>query len=306
MAECDPTNGVNIDGLDIQMNYEEYTEKLLKVVKRVITNMRDGLLKYCCVLPVLGFNSPKYDLNVIKKTLLSQLIESDKPRVLKRNNKFTAFETRGLLFLDILNFLGGATSLDTFLKAYGASESKGFFPYEWFDHCNKLDFTELPPAEAFYSSLKGYNVLEKDYMDYMNLLNGGKTQEQALKSLKLKEVPKTLAQNYEFLKEIWRTESMTTFKDFLKWYNDKDVLPTVTAVSNMVKFYHDMKCNEINQLGETDRELLTLRPYKSIYSGKILHKNAMGERHIVICSPLAVCQYVSDTHTIRVTRTVLG
>ena len=67
-----------------------------------------------------------------------------------------------------------------------------------------------------------------------------------------------------------------------------------------------MKCNEINQLGETDRELLTLRPYKSIYSGKILHKNAMGERHIVIGSPLAVSQYVSDTHTIRVTRTVLG
>ena len=63
---------------------------------------------------------------MIKKTLLSELIESDKPRVLKRNNKFTAVESRGLLFLDVLNFLGGATSLDTFLKAYGAMNRKGF------------------------------------------------------------------------------------------------------------------------------------------------------------------------------------
>ena len=33
--------------------------------------------------------------------------------------------------LDIMNFLGSATSLDSFLKAYKTKETKGFFPYEW-------------------------------------------------------------------------------------------------------------------------------------------------------------------------------
>ena len=44
-----------------------------------------------------------------------------------------------------MNFLGGATSLDSFLKAYKTSETKGFFPYEWFDHPDKMQNPELPP-----------------------------------------------------------------------------------------------------------------------------------------------------------------
>ena len=49
----------------------------------------------------------------------------------------------GLQFLDILNFLGGVTTLDNFLKAYGASEEKGFFPYEWFDSAEKMNESQL-------------------------------------------------------------------------------------------------------------------------------------------------------------------
>ena len=31
---------------------------------------------------------------------------------------------------------------------------------------------------------------------------------------------------------------MITFKDFLQWYNNKDVVPTLHAVQKMVQFYH--------------------------------------------------------------------
>ena len=65
----------------------------------------------------------------------------------------------GLQFLDILNFFGAATLLDNFLKAYGTSEQKGFFPYEWFDDIEKLRHTELLIAHAFYSKLKNCDVL---------------------------------------------------------------------------------------------------------------------------------------------------
>ena len=47
-------------------------------------------------------------------------------------------------FLDIMNFLGGATSLDFFLKAYRKSEMKSIFPYEGFDLPEKLMDQSLP------------------------------------------------------------------------------------------------------------------------------------------------------------------
>ena len=58
-----------------------------------------------------------------------------------------------------MNFLGGATSLDSFLKAYKISETRGFFPYEWFDYTDKIHNTELPLYGAFYSKLLGCDPL---------------------------------------------------------------------------------------------------------------------------------------------------
>ena len=72
-----------------------------------------------------------------------------------------------------MNFLSGATSLDSFLKAYKASETKGFFPYEWFDCPQKMNNSELPPYDAFFSKLRNVNPLEKDYSNYQNLLSSG-------------------------------------------------------------------------------------------------------------------------------------
>ena len=68
----------------------------------------------------------------------------------------------GLLFLDNLKFLGGATSLKNFLEAYGTSELRRFFTYEWFDNIQKLIHSELPIEDALYSKLKKCNVLETD------------------------------------------------------------------------------------------------------------------------------------------------
>ena len=81
-----------------------------------------------------------------------------------------------------MSFLGGATSLDSFLKAYGASETKGFFPYEWFDQPDKLDSLVLPSYDDFFSKLKNCNPLDKDAADYKKLLDSGLNRERALKN----------------------------------------------------------------------------------------------------------------------------
>ena len=40
------------------------------------------------------------------------------------------------------------------LKKFNLERRKGIFPYEWLDSVDKLNNTELPPKEAFYSKLK--------------------------------------------------------------------------------------------------------------------------------------------------------
>ena len=84
-----------------------------------------------------------------------------------------SFRFEYIQLLDIMNFLGGATSLDSFLKAYKTKETKGFFPYGWFDCPEKTNNEELPPYDSFFSILRNNNPLEKDYNDFQNLVNSG-------------------------------------------------------------------------------------------------------------------------------------
>ena len=52
------------------------------------------------------------------------------PTLIKKANQFVSFKFADVQLVDIMNFFGGATSLDSFFKAYKTAETKGFFPYE--------------------------------------------------------------------------------------------------------------------------------------------------------------------------------
>ena len=105
--------------------------------------------------------------------------------VIKKANDFISFKSGYVQFLDIMKFLGGATTVDFFLKAYKASETKEFFPYEWFNNPDKLDFPELPAYEDFFSRLRNNNPLDKDFIDYEKLRKSGFDEQQALKKLQI-------------------------------------------------------------------------------------------------------------------------
>ena len=169
-----------------QINFYRYK-------KNQLIDFQEALDRYCNVLPVFGFNSAKYDLKLIKSYLLPILVnERDiEPTVIKKENHFISFKFGDIRLLDIINFLCGATSLDSFLKAYKTSETKGFFPHEMFDQPDKIQNTELPPYDAFYSKLRNCNPLEAEYTDYVILLKIGLTTEQAVAKLKLSKPPPT-------------------------------------------------------------------------------------------------------------------
>ena len=149
-----------------------------------------------------------------------------------------------------MTFLGGARSLDSFLKAYKATETKGFFPYEWFDSPEKLTYPTLPPYDEFFSRLRNCNPLDKAYSDYQSFVNSGCSSEEALKKLRVSSIPHTGQENYAYLQQVWKNHDMQSFKDFLRWYNNKDVVPTLEAMKKMIEFYHSKRIDML-KLGFT-------------------------------------------------------
>ena len=82
------------------------------------------------------------------------------------------------------------------------------------------------------------NPLEKDYSDYQKILSSGVKSEEALSKMKLSKPPPSGEENYQYLLDIWNHENMCTFKDFVRWYNNKDFVPTLEAMQKMLAFYH--------------------------------------------------------------------
>ena len=185
------------------------------------------LLGWLHQLPVIGFNSGKYDLNGIKQFVVPYLLKPTKQKdnddsndeeeeeeqeddddektfVIKRQNTFMCFSTRKLKFLDIINFLAPGYSYDKYLKAYGCELQKGHFPYEYMDGIGKLEDCALPHQEAFYSRLKNEHITDADYAR---------------------------------CQVTWRDNRMKTMRDFLMWYNNRDVVPFLDAVDKQFAFY---------------------------------------------------------------------
>ena len=154
-------------------------------------------------LPVLGFNSGRYDLNAIKKFFVPLLIRNNTAErascfVIKRQNNFMCLSTDKLKFVGICNYLAPGVSYDKYLKAYGCELQKGHFPYEYMDNLRKLDDQALPTQTAFFSQLKNEGISDTDYAA---------------------------------CQAVWCDNQMTTMRDYLIWYNNCDVTPFLEAIS---------------------------------------------------------------------------
>ena len=220
---------------------EDLCTQFLQMQKNQLVYLQEQFERYCNVLPVFRFNSAKDDINLIKSYFLPILADERdiEPTVIKKANQSVSCKFGDIQLLDIMNFLGGATSLDSFLKAYRTKETKGSFPCEWF-HCpEKMNNKELSPYDSFFSILRNSNPLEKDYNDFQNLVNSGLTTEQALIKLRMDRIPPTGAENFSYLQSVWENHNMQNYSDFLKWYNNKDVVPTLEAMQKMIEFYHN-------------------------------------------------------------------
>ncbi|CAB4020669.1 Hypothetical predicted protein, partial [Paramuricea clavata] len=207
-----------------------------------LLKLQDKLSEYLQELPILGFNSGKYDINAAKNPFFSHLVKHEQVKfVIKRNNNHMCLKTQHLKFLDITNYLAPGFSYEQFLKAYECSQTKCYFPYEWVDSLDKLNHCSLPPRETFHSTLSGTDITEEQY---------------------------------EYCQGVWDEENMTTLRDFLVWYNNLDVVPFLEAIDKMSNFWQerniDMFKDGVSVPGLTMKYLFSNIPgtYFSLFSEK--------------------------------------
>ena len=183
---------------------EEEAENGKKTVNPYKT-LENQLQVWLHQLPVVGFNSGRYDLNAIKKFFVPLLIHNN-AAVIKRQNTYMCLSTDQLKFVDICNYLAPGVSYDKYLKAYGCELQKGHFPYEYMDDLQKLEDRVLPPQSAFFSRLKNEGISNDDYAR---------------------------------CQAVWRDNGMETLREYLIWYNNRDVTPFLDAIAKQFAFYRD-------------------------------------------------------------------
>ena len=157
-------------------------------------------------VPVFGFNSGRYDINMIKEYFVKNLAIISDVNVAKKENSYMFLSTSNFKFLDIKNYLALGLSYDAWCRAYGCELQKIAFPYEWFDSFGKLNHKGPVKYEEFYSSLKGGITISQE--EYQNFCD-------------------------EFHKR-----GCETMKDWLKEYNLADVTPFIEALEKTREQYY--------------------------------------------------------------------
>ena len=157
-------------------------------------------------VPVFGFNSGRYDINMIKEYFVKNLAGISDVNVAKKENSYMFLSLPQFKFLDIKNYLAPGLSYDAWCRAYGCELQKLVFPYELFDSFDKLNHKGPVKYEEFFSSLKGGITISQE--EYQNFCD-------------------------EFSKR-----GCVTMKDWLKEYNLADVKPFIEALEKTREQYY--------------------------------------------------------------------
>lgn len=175
----------------------------------VVESLAKELQNWLKRMPVLGFNSGRFDVNLIRKYLFPHIILNDLglQTIIKKISDYLSITTDHLIFLDIKNYIAAGTSYDKWLKSNDIALRKGVFPYDWFTGLDKLDETSLPEKSAFWSELRQQGITDDEY---------------------------------EEAKRTWVREGCQTMRDYLVWYNNRDVVPFIDAAQKMVDYWRNL------------------------------------------------------------------
>ena len=95
--------------------------------------------QWCGQVPVIGFNSGQYDLNLIRKYFISHLGQENIDSG-EKQAQIMYMKTPQFVFLDVISYLAPGITYDKWVKTYRAKQTKSWLPYEWFDSADKLNY----------------------------------------------------------------------------------------------------------------------------------------------------------------------
>ncbi|GMF14372.1 unnamed protein product [Phytophthora fragariaefolia] len=185
--------------------------------------------------PVIGYNTGRYDINLIRNELFG-VIGTDNIKHVIKNGGYMAIATNSFKMLDMINYVPQGTSYEKYLETYlggctcedklrcTCELTKGVFPYEYMTSYEVLSETKLPPKDGFYSSLRCSHISDDEY------------------------------RRAQF---VWDHYGMKTIKDYLIWYNNHDVVPFIKAIQmkrELFKRYElDMLCDGVSLPGLSEK-----------------------------------------------------
>ena len=125
-------------------------------------------------VPVIGFNSGKYDFNMVKEYFVKEISYNKEGEynqdvfAAKKENNYMFLTTSKFKFLDVKNYIGPGLSYDAWCKLMGCRLQKLMFPYKWLDSYEKLNHVRPVSYEDFYSILKP-TITRDEYEQFLKL-----------------------------------------------------------------------------------------------------------------------------------------
>ena len=184
--------------------------------------------RYTDILPVVGFNSGRYDIPLTRRFLPLALKKLDTlpTFVIKKGRSYMSLCTKRLQFLDLTNFLGAGTSLKSFYKAYKVTQGKGLFPYSWFSSLEKLDAPGLPARDPEFRKA----LDDKDEKKIKRLMPFDPFDD-------ILHLTTISNEEYDECHSEYRRLGMTRFRDYVKLYNNLDVVGMIEGIDKMRQIY---------------------------------------------------------------------
>ena len=152
--------------------------------------------------------------------------------MVKKERAYLALITKRLKYCDLTNYLAAGTSLDKFYAAYKVKSPKGNFPYESFNSLERLKDTALPKRS---SELR--KAMDEGNQELIVVLS---KKDPYFSILKQKTITN---EQVDICEQEWKNQGMQNFGDFVKYYNDLDVLGLVEGIVKMNRVYQEEGLN---------------------------------------------------------------
>ena len=235
----------------------EQHDKTLADENACAKKLRRKFESYLRELPVVGFNSSNYDLNIIKPYLFERLSKQPTYTLPVTDDDthipmdFEEGEEEESMDIEEAHELMDFADTET-EKDVGKTPPKNIkfivkqnnqFKCITTPSLKFLDVRSyIAPGFDLSKYLKAFQIKEKkgffpyEYLTSLDCLQETELPPHAAFYSDLKE--KNISEEeYEYCKQVWAENNMQTFKDFLIWYNISDVQPFLQALSKQVEFY---------------------------------------------------------------------